>query len=149
MYPKLAPMTISFRLEGDSIDAMRLVSIARKYNLSLSSADIFQAPRLRDLATRAVTMVSSATVAVQPFSLLRSDGSLDDIQAQIAHLCGVSPEQVEDVLPCTQLQEGLIALTTRRDGDYIAHFTTFTKLLMWPASRKPGLLQQHCSDLFD
>ncbi|KAK3623797.1 hypothetical protein LTR22_024225, partial [Elasticomyces elasticus] len=41
-----------FRLGGDSIGAMKLVSVAREHGRRLTVADIFVQPRLRDLAHR-------------------------------------------------------------------------------------------------
>lgn len=41
----------------------------------------------------------------------------------VASYCGVSAEQIEDILLCTPLQQGLLALSERRLGDYIAEFS--------------------------
>lgn len=35
-------------------------------------------------------------------------------------MCGVEEAQVEDVVPCTPLQEGLVAMSYQRPGDYLA-----------------------------
>ncbi|KAL6849878.1 NRPS [Amphichorda felina] len=116
-----------FSIGGNSIDAMRLVAIARQQGLSISVADIFRSPQLSDLA--ALTNSNAAQVLmppaqVQPLSLLRiADSSKEEILLTASTLCGIGPEDIEDILPCTPLQEGLLALTARRGGDYIAHFT--------------------------
>lgn len=52
---KVDPETVSaddsfFRIGGDSIGAMRLVSLARQRGVSLQVRDIFKNPILRDLA---------------------------------------------------------------------------------------------------
>lgn len=109
-----------FRIGGDSIGAMRLLAAARKNNLTLSIADIFENPRLRDLASR----VSIAEVGnegdIEPFSLLTSRTNIQRMRVDAAQACNVAPNEVEDVLPCTALQAGLMALTAKEGGGYVA-----------------------------
>ncbi|MBE7181053.1 MAG: AMP-binding protein, partial [Terriglobus roseus] len=108
-----------FRLGGDSISAMRLVAAAREEGLSLTVADTFRSARLEDLA-RVVRLESVADVeAVPAFSLLADGTAAGDVCGEAARLCGLEIAQVEDVFPCTPLQEGLLALTVRRPGDYV------------------------------
>ncbi|KAM5449084.1 NRPS cluster protein [Microsporum canis] len=57
---------------------------------------------------------------ILPFSLLDSSISKGEIRAYAARLCSVKESQVLDIMPCTPLQEGLLALTTKRSGDYVA-----------------------------
>ncbi|KAM3556795.1 hypothetical protein ARSEF4850_005372 [Beauveria asiatica] len=101
------PDTISaddsfLRIGGDSVSAMRV------------------RPLLSDLATVVGTLVEPNQQAIAPFSLLRSGTDARQTQLDAAKLCSVKPEQVQDVFPCTPLQEGLLALTARRAGDYVA-----------------------------
>ncbi|KAK8148803.1 hypothetical protein G3M48_009104 [Beauveria asiatica] len=101
------PDTISaddsfLRIDGDSVSAMRV------------------RPRLSNLATVVGTLVEPNQQAIAPFSLLRSGTDARQTQLDAAKLCSVKPEQVQDVFPCTPLQEGLLALTARRAGDYVA-----------------------------
>ena len=42
------------------------------------------------------------------------------IQREAGRLCSVNEWQVEDVFPCTPLQSGLLAMTVKRKGDYVA-----------------------------
>ncbi|KAF5027365.1 hypothetical protein F66182_525 [Fusarium sp. NRRL 66182] len=120
-----------FRLGGDSIDAMKLVSMARERGLVLTVPSIFQKPRLHDLAGIVKTTSESQATQkpVTPFSLLKSKDQdhLEDLITQTAEICRVQASQVEDVLPCTPLQQGLVALTARREGDYIAVFTRWLR----------------------
>lgn len=110
------------RLGGDSIAAMRLVAAARPEGLHLTVADVFRNPQLSGLAQLAKTASDPAESIVLPFSLLKSDISTSDARRESASLCGIQEEQVEDVLPCTPLQEGLLALTARRASHYIRRF---------------------------
>ncbi|KAL8800465.1 MAG: hypothetical protein Q9182_005177 [Xanthomendoza sp. 2 TL-2023] len=41
---------------------------------------------------------------------------------QAAELCRVDITRIEDIYPCTPLQEGLLALTAKRAGDYTAQY---------------------------
>ncbi|PPJ56152.1 hypothetical protein CBER1_09180 [Cercospora berteroae] len=111
------------QLGGDSVLSMRLVALARQEGIVLNVADIFNQPTLRDLATTARSNDQSIEQTIAPFSLL---GQYDTgaIRHQVAGLCDVSSEQIVDVFPCTSLQAGLLALTSRHAGDYIWQ-TTF------------------------
>ncbi|KAI4273878.1 MAG: hypothetical protein LQ337_004329 [Flavoplaca oasis] len=113
------------RIGGDSISAMRLVAAARKQALALSVAEVFQHPILSDMAL-AAQMLEGIHIPEQiaPFTLMLKAGSTaDHLRQQIASLFDdVEASQVEDAFPCTPLQEGLLALTSRRFGDYVAQF---------------------------
>lgn len=123
-----------FRLGGDSIAAMNLRAEARRIGLVLSVADIFANPMLADMARLldlpAPSSSSSTTepshsgddssqpsspphdpAVVQPFSLLPEKGLKlsPDWLKEIAGECGLSPADIEDVFPCTPMQEGLMA----------------------------------------
>jgi amino acid adenylation domain-containing protein len=114
-----------FRLGGDSLRAMSLVSAARKAGLGLSVAQIFQYPKLEDLARELKTKdVSQNSIIeakeIKPFSLVSSlQQSQDELVNEVAKLCSVEVEDVEDIYPTTPLQQGLMALTTKRPGDYV------------------------------
>ncbi|EGE02744.1 nonribosomal peptide synthase pes1 [Trichophyton equinum CBS 127.97] len=57
---------------------------------------------------------------VLPFSLLSSSINKDEARAYASRLCNVKESQVIDIYPCTSLQEGLLALTAKREGSYVA-----------------------------
>ncbi|KAJ5714400.1 nonribosomal peptide synthetase [Penicillium malachiteum] len=110
-----------FRLGGDSIAAMRLCGIARKEGFSLAVADIFQQPRLANLAICLQPTLETPLESMAPFSLL---GSAQDVILDLAvEQCQVQRDQIVDIYPCTALQEGLMALTAKKTGSYIAHFS--------------------------
>lgn len=91
-----------FRLGGDSISAMRLVSLAKKEGLLLSVADVFRHNRLRDMAATAVEFVPSSLATEQkyePFSLL--PGSLKDL---IKPLLADPSWSIQDAYPATDMQ---------------------------------------------
>ncbi|EUC39879.1 hypothetical protein COCMIDRAFT_41693 [Bipolaris oryzae ATCC 44560] len=110
-----------FRLGGDSIAAMKLVSEARKQGIQLTVASIFHSPKLIDLVASAHKEAPATPQYIEPFSLLslNSDTEKAQIQEEVAAGCGLDRGLVEDIYPCSPLQEGLMSLTSRRAGDYI------------------------------
>jgi aryl carrier-like protein len=70
-----------FRLGGDSIGAMRLVSTARVEGISLTVADIFHNPRLCKMASVALLSNNDAGTTLKPFAMLKSTHtiSLDEL----------------------------------------------------------------------
>ncbi|KUL81308.1 hypothetical protein ZTR_11073, partial [Talaromyces verruculosus] len=112
-----------FRLGGDSITAMRLVSVCRAKQLGLTATLIFQHPRLATLAT-AVTILPDVSVidTIPPFALLKPDPLKDGLFDAVAEY-GLDKSHVEDAYPCTPLQEGLLALSAKRPGDYVLRST--------------------------
>lgn len=111
-----------FRLGGDSVGAMQLVSAARERQIGLSVALVFQHSKLSDLALVASTSISQPATAVPtPFSLLKSNEK-DEAVAAALEQCRVSIGDVEDIYPCTPLQEGLMALTAQDPSAYVAQF---------------------------
>ena len=108
------------RLGGDSVSAMRLVTAARANGLAITVMDVFRHPRLRELATLVQKVDKKLPDDIRPFSLIPQSTDPSEIRESAATLCNVNSAQVEDVYPCTPLQEGLLAMSARRVGDYIA-----------------------------
>ncbi|CRG88172.1 Nonribosomal peptide synthetase 8 [Talaromyces islandicus] len=109
-----------FRVGGDSVAAMQLVAAARKAGLSLSVMDIFQNTTLRDMALAAKFQQKqyfSVEIDIEPFSLLH-ESDVDTIVESNAKILQIDSEQVQDIYPCTPLQEGLMSLTMRDRGLY-------------------------------
>lgn len=111
------------RVGGDSIGAMKLAALARDNGLALTVTDVFRHPCLKDLAKITCKSLGDQQQAAPPFSLLPGKLDASDARARIAQVCDVSAALVEDAFPCTPLQEGLLALTLRRSGDYVAQNT--------------------------
>ncbi|RMI95398.1 hypothetical protein CDV36_016413, partial [Fusarium kuroshium] len=109
-----------FRLGGDSINAMRLVTLARQSDISLTVASIFQKVTLLDMANSAFPMSKATATAVQPFSLLPNVASMDVLRREVAAFARVDIDAIQDMYPCTATQEGLMALSTRQPGAYVA-----------------------------
>ncbi|KAJ3496477.1 hypothetical protein NLG97_g2624 [Lecanicillium saksenae] len=106
---------------GDSISAIQLVTMARNQGLGLSIASIFRDPRLCEVAATAVVNDEDDSEDLEPFALLPnipSDYTIYEAKKQ----CEVGQSVlIEDMYPCTKLQEGLMALATSNVGSYVAH----------------------------
>ncbi|KAH8881829.1 hypothetical protein GQ53DRAFT_667146, partial [Thozetella sp. PMI_491] len=117
-----------FGLGGDSVAAMQLVAAADDVGVSLAVADIFRAPVLHDMA-RAATVVGTEgpaeAVSVPPFSLLGSGIGKTELLREVESLSGVSQNEVEDIYPCTPLQEGLVVSSIRQPGSYMSRDNQF------------------------
>lgn len=111
-----------FRLGGDSIAAMQLVTLARKSNINLTVTRIFQKVSLLDMAQSALPLSRAAVAIVQPFSLLPKVATLDTMQHEVSATTQVDPAAIEDMYPCTAIQGGLIALSAENPGSYVAQF---------------------------
>ncbi|KAF2443243.1 putative nonribosomal peptide synthase [Karstenula rhodostoma CBS 690.94] len=113
------------RLGGDSIKAIRLAAAVREQGMSLKVADIMSHPHLRDMASF-LSQNKAGLDPIPPFSLLGKGINQEEAIRHVAESCSfdatlVDPSQVEDIFPCTALQEGLLALTTISPGKYTSH----------------------------
>ncbi|KAI5856739.1 non-ribosomal peptide synthase [Durotheca rogersii] len=109
-----------FSLGGDSLRAMKLVAQARAQDIALTVADIFANPVLSNLALVARPRSGDTDIEVKPFSLLSSGWSEEHARRDCAALCDIDPSKIEDVYPCTPLQEGLMALSAKVSEAYVA-----------------------------
>ena len=104
-----------FNRGGDSLTAMKMAGLARKDNRNLAVKDIFDCPQLSALAL-VVGSADSDEGIPEPFSLLNDSERLVQV---VATQCKVPESLIDDVYPCTPLQEGLIASTVKEPGAYI------------------------------
>jgi amino acid adenylation domain-containing protein len=109
-----------FSLGGDSLKAMRLVAAAREQSLAVQVTDIFQSPILEHLALKVKEIESNAPQDVPAFSLLPAGWDADAARVEVASLCNLDPGMVDDVYPCTPLQEALMALSAKYTDAYVA-----------------------------
>ncbi|KAL2788506.1 hypothetical protein BJX66DRAFT_340179 [Aspergillus keveii] len=116
-------------LGGDSFTAMRLVSAANATKVPLTVADIFRFPKLQDMAAHLDEQIARRHGAedIAPFALWKDVDDTAGVEGQkelqrIAGSCKVRVDDIEDVYPCTPLQEGLMAITTQQPGSYIGRW---------------------------
>lgn len=109
-----------FSLGGESLVAMKVVSRMRSLGFNIAFADLFNRPTLVALA-QALQKDNKTVHEYQPFSLISGEEKLETVH-QVVQDCGVSCGDIEDIYPCTALQTGLISLTARQSGLYVARY---------------------------
>ncbi|KAE8873268.1 hypothetical protein PTNB73_02419 [Pyrenophora teres f. teres] len=132
-----------FHWGGDSIQAMNLSRAARRHGFVLAVHHILAKPILSDMAKHMTPMAGSGsetdadadadtdtgaeTKSPRPFALLRGNVG-EETQARTAiaaalNLDSDAMEKLDDAYPCTPLQEGLMALSAKLPGSYVACHT--------------------------
>ncbi|KAL6797965.1 hypothetical protein J3E68DRAFT_448952 [Trichoderma sp. SZMC 28012] len=120
-----------FSLGGDSISAIKVSSRLLNEDIQVSMHDILHYRTLSEIAKRA-TRASSAPSDVQaqvgatdaPFSLLSrrlSDSQFEKLMAKVASNLedvGTNMDNIEDIYPCSPMQEGILFSRARQDGLY-------------------------------
>jgi fusarinine C synthase len=109
-----------FFLGGDSILAMKLVAMARKSGWELSVSDVFSGRTLADIAKSMQPNSARDTFEVPRFTLIGKEVQAEHVVNEVSNLLGLDPVQIEDVYPCTPLQEGLMALSAKFSDAYVA-----------------------------
>ncbi|KAJ5243117.1 uncharacterized protein N7469_001444 [Penicillium citrinum] len=112
-----------FALGGDSFSAMNLVGAAQALGISLNVATIFNSPVLIDMArTCSETQEPPAPkkATLKPFTLLPPSVNVDEILDEIVENCAVPKASICDVYPCSAVQEGLLTLSLKHQGAYVA-----------------------------
>ncbi|KAG9959371.1 nonribosomal peptide synthase SidD, partial [Aureobasidium melanogenum] len=107
-----------FALGGDSLAAMRLVSICREQGLVLSVIDTFANPTLSAMAGVVKVGVAQAQKEILPFSTIIR--SVEDARLEAALACGSDAEKIEDIYPCTPTQESLFTFSLKSVELYLA-----------------------------
>ncbi|KAL0940675.1 peptide synthetase [Colletotrichum truncatum] len=109
-----------FALGGDSLKAMKLVAAAREEGIVLTVATIFNFPTLKEMALNATKASKDDDATIAPFSLLEEGWTPEEARIESAKLCGIDESTIEDIYPCTPLQEGLMALSAKVKEAYVA-----------------------------
>lgn len=108
------------QIGGDSITAIQVVNAAQKEHITLTVNQVFTDPRLSHLATAASNGKAVDSFVTDKFGLIPRE-SVDHVTNLAREKCKLSDEQdIEDLYPGTPLQEGLMALTMRQPGSYVA-----------------------------
>ena len=111
------------RLGGDSILAMKMVAIASRKDdtPSLTVKDIFEYPVLSQMALAMEKAISKSLPRQPstPFDCLNPCQS-QEIQNEVARICNLASSSLQDIYPCSPLQEGLMALSIKTPGTYIS-----------------------------
>ncbi|KAL6812511.1 hypothetical protein J3E69DRAFT_348791 [Trichoderma sp. SZMC 28015] len=105
---------------GDSITAIQLVNLAGGAGIRLTVADIFKDSQISVLSSLASSQQLNEVIHLEPFTLL-PPVKQDSLLSEVSRLCGLTNKDlIEDAYPCTQLQQGLMALSVKQLGSYLA-----------------------------
>ncbi|KAI1608519.1 nonribosomal siderophore peptide synthase Sid2 [Exophiala viscosa] len=107
-----------FALGGDSLMAMRLVSVCRDQGLDLTVTDTFLHPKLSAMAEVVRSCQSQALTETPAFSMVPR--TIESACLEAAEICGTDCKAVEDIYPCTPTQEGLFTFSLKSATPYIA-----------------------------
>lgn len=111
-----------FHLGGDSIKATNLSRRCRAEGYKLQADDILSNLTLSNMANVMVPATSPDRVTPKPFELL--SGDRNRIRSAVLSATGWNdPETIQDAYPCTPLQEGLLALSSKVSGSCVARHT--------------------------
>ncbi|KAJ5365909.1 AMP-dependent synthetase/ligase [Penicillium concentricum] len=106
-----------YDMGGNSLAAIELVACARKRGLEITVADVIRLQNPRDIAR--CTVESKDVHEISQFSLLvNTQQSLSTATAQ----CAIEREMIEDIYPCTPLQEGLMHLSVKNPGAFMGTY---------------------------
>ncbi|KAL8707358.1 MAG: hypothetical protein Q9220_007606 [cf. Caloplaca sp. 1 TL-2023] len=125
-------------LGGDSVTVIRVVAAARKCGLRLPTGKAYLHQTLESIAGAVIHDTSTTPkfcAAPLPFSLLH-DGNMNEVIAMAAQSCNLSPDLVQDVYPCTDMQEDLMISSTLASGAYFSQET----LIVAPSTSIPRLI---------
>ncbi|KAJ5894899.1 hypothetical protein N7495_006590 [Penicillium taxi] len=109
-----------FQLGGNSIDIMKLINLTRNVGIGLKTEDVFTHPVLDDMAEVTSELIEELFEDI-PFSLIHEE--VESLIEEAAVQCQVTESMIEDLYPCTAMQEGLMSLSDSRDGAYVARHT--------------------------
>jgi amino acid adenylation domain-containing protein len=112
-----------FALGGNSLSAMNLVGAAQEDGISLTVSIIFNHPILIDMANSCAASVGANETKphiVKPFSLLPADIDTEGLLDEVTDVCEVSKDLIHDIYPCSAVQEGLLTLSIKHSGSYVA-----------------------------
>ncbi|KAG8427478.1 Nonribosomal peptide synthetase [Metarhizium acridum] len=107
-----------FRIGGNMLQAMLLCKAARSSDICINARDIYTYPHLKDISE--VCHQRHLKDGRDPRPVLMSATKSQQAHSQVSRLCNIEESRVLDILPCTALQEGLLALTVKNPGDYVA-----------------------------
>lgn len=109
---------------GDSVLAIKLIAAARASKLDLNLNIIFEHPILSEMAriTKSLAILEEDLDAVPPFVLLDGGRKVSLVCQEASKECSIAGHSIEDIYPCSPMQEGLLSLSMKDPGTYILQF---------------------------
>ncbi|KAJ6014802.1 hypothetical protein N7540_009393 [Penicillium herquei] len=109
-----------FALGGDSVAAMKLVSVCRSQGLDLSVIGMFGNPSLSAMAVVITPLSDEVETQVETaaFSMISQDS--ENACAEASQIYGFKKTAIEDIYPCTPTQESLFTFSLKSVKPYVA-----------------------------
>lgn len=107
-----------FNIGGDTIQATLMCHMARSAEFYISTRDVFKYPFLKDISE--LHNRRCITAGTDESSTKTCSLATQETRFQVSQLWNIEETKIMDILPCTALQEGLLALTVKHPGDYVA-----------------------------
>ncbi|KAK9727851.1 hypothetical protein K7432_001523 [Basidiobolus ranarum] len=112
-----------FSLGGDSIVAIKLVAAARERGYDITVQKVFEYPTIAKLSQQCEPTEDRHAVnkEIERYALLGLNQ--EEVEALLNNeiqQSGISPDDVEDIYPCSPLQEALFAIGMNSNSDYLA-----------------------------
>ncbi|RAL62410.1 hypothetical protein DID88_004976 [Monilinia fructigena] len=111
-----------FALGGDSLAAMKLVSVCREEGLDLSVINTFGHPTLSAMAEVVHVYDSKVETEILAFSLISQPAESACLEA--SQVCGTDQASIENIYPCTPTQESLFTFALKSTEVYVAQRVT-------------------------
>lgn len=111
-----------FALGGDSLAAMKLVSVCREEGLDLSVINTFGHPTLSAMAEVVHVYDSQVETEIPAFSLISQPAESACLEA--SQVCGSDQASIENIYPCTPTQESLFTFALKSTEVYVAQRVT-------------------------
>jgi hypothetical protein len=102
------------QLGGDSVKAMSVVAILHRMAKHVSIQQIMLSQSLKDLASLLAPLEEPQGHQVIPalYSMISTERR-SKLRRQASQTCGIVEEAIKDIFPCSALQEGFLAVSSR------------------------------------
>lgn len=111
-----------FALGGDSLAAMKLVTVCRDEGLELSVINTFNHPTLSAMAEVVHIYNSQSETETPAFSMISQPAESACLEA--SQICGTNQAAIENIYPCTPTQESLFTFALKSTEVYVAQRVT-------------------------
>ncbi|KAJ6114384.1 hypothetical protein N7486_000162 [Penicillium sp. IBT 16267x] len=109
-----------FALGGDSVAAMKLVSVCRSKGLDLSVIGMFGNPSLAAMASVIEKLDGEAAVKTEMPAFSMISQAAESACTEASQIYGFKKTAIEDIYPCTPTQESLFTFSLKSVKPYVA-----------------------------
>ena len=114
-----------FHRGGDSIKAIKLVAAARQANVNMTVVDVFNHPTVKELAAVATFINTKPEDPSRNGSL---EAFVKEMKTEVTNVAiethKLKAGQIQDVYPCTELQDAMLSISLGQPGAYVLQLVT-------------------------